>query len=393
MSTPLERILLVESDPEISDLILGQSLQPLGYKVEVVEAASEAIKEAVRFSPDVIIANLTLPGLSGKDLLVALSSQGLNVPVIVLANDGMESDIIQAFRLGAVDYLNWPVREAEVVSAVERVLKQVRAKREREQLAHELEQTNLELNRRIRELTTILAIGKAVTSITEHRTLFEKVVDGAVFVSEADIGWLLVKGDSSKEFILRAYHNLPEASAARLNKHWEDGLSTLVALSREPLSIHGGPFKRFKVSRFGRAALVVPVKLKNEVIGLLVVMRKASRPFSQNKQALLEAVADYASISLVNTKLFRALEKRAQSLKNAAEVAQINENVKSELLRTLNHKVRGGMMIAVGYVGMLVDGQLGALDEEQRDALRIAQEKLQYVVQILDDEISNEDKV
>ena len=168
MKTTRERILLVESDPEICDLLARQTLQAMGYQVQVSRMASNAIQEASRFAPDIVITNLTLPDLSGKDLLVALNAQGVNVPVIVIAQKGMESDLIQAFRLGATDYLLWPVREAEVVSAVERVLKQVRARRERETLARQLKQTNDELQQRVRELTTIFAIGKAVTSITNQ---------------------------------------------------------------------------------------------------------------------------------------------------------------------------------------------------------------------------------
>ena len=74
MNTHKERILLVETDPEISDLINRQTLQPMGYKVDVVGAAPAAIQEAIRLKPDVILADLALPGLRGKDLLVALAS-------------------------------------------------------------------------------------------------------------------------------------------------------------------------------------------------------------------------------------------------------------------------------------------------------------------------------
>ena len=167
MRTPQERILIVENDPETGDVIGRQTLQPLGYRVQVVGAAAQAIQEAVRFAPEVIIANLSLPGLSGKDLLVALSSQGIEVPVIVIATKEQEGDVIQAFRLGAADYLRWPVREAEVVSAVERVLKQVRSKSERETLSRQLKQTNQELQRRVRELTTIFRSRKS--SHLRHR--------------------------------------------------------------------------------------------------------------------------------------------------------------------------------------------------------------------------------
>ena len=83
---------------------------------------------------------------------------------MVLAKGGQESDIIQAFRLGAVDYLQWPAREAEVITVMERVLKNVHTTREREQLSQKLQQTNLELKQRVQELTTIYSIGKAVTS-------------------------------------------------------------------------------------------------------------------------------------------------------------------------------------------------------------------------------------
>ena len=248
-SSPRERILIVESDPEICDLIGRQALRPLGYQVRVVSGAQAAIQDAIRLIPDVIIVNLNLPGLSGKDLLVALTSQGLNPPIIVLAEQGLEGDVIQAFRLGASDHLRWPVREAEVVSAVERALTQVRARRERERLAKKLEKTNQELQRRVRELTTIFGVGKAVTSVTDQRTLFNKIVEGAVFVAEAEKGWLLLRKGNNKGYILSSCQNLPKSVESKVGQIWDDGISSLVALSGETLSIHGDPLKRFKVSR------------------------------------------------------------------------------------------------------------------------------------------------
>ena len=80
MALAAERILVVENDPDVSDLIARQALKPLGYQISVAVDAASAIRQAVQTSPDLIIANLVLPGLSGKDLLVALNSQGLQVP-------------------------------------------------------------------------------------------------------------------------------------------------------------------------------------------------------------------------------------------------------------------------------------------------------------------------
>lgn len=340
MKAQLERILVVENDPEIIDLITRQTLQALGYRVEVALGAPNALQQATHFSPDIIIANLQLPGLSGKDLLVALNSQGLDVPVIVIAAKGMESDIIQAFRLGASDYLLWPMREAEIVAAVERVLKQVRERKERENLAKQLKQTNEELHRRVRELTTIFAIGKAVTSITDQNSLFDKIIEGAVYVTESDAGWLLYRSSGDITFLLGAQRNLPTSISNKLNQPWEDGVSSLVALSGESLTIHGKPLARFKVSRIGQSALVVPVKIKKQVIGLLVVVRKEPIPYSPSNQTLLEAVADYASISMMNARLFRALEDRARSFELAAKKAQENEQAKDQMINTLRQKIK-----------------------------------------------------
>jgi len=80
MATVQDRILIVESDPLISDLIGRQTLQAAGYQVFVVGDANAAIAKAVQLVPDVILANLHLSGLTGKDLLVALNSQNIETP-------------------------------------------------------------------------------------------------------------------------------------------------------------------------------------------------------------------------------------------------------------------------------------------------------------------------
>lgn len=384
MKSARERILLVESDPEISDLVARQTLQAVGYQVQVTRAASLAIQEATRYAPDIIITNMSLPDLSAKDLLVALNSQGVFAPVIVIAHKGMEGDLVQAFRLGATDYLLWPMREAEVVAAVERVLKQVRARRERETLARQLKQTNDELQQRVRELTTIFAIGKAVTSITHQRELFEKIVEGAVYVTEADCGWLLLREERSKIFRLAAQRNLPKTIASKVNQPWDDGISSLVALSGETLSISGEPLTRFKVSQLGQSALVVPVKLKKEVMGLLVVVRRAPNPFSPSNRTLLEAVADYASISLVNARLFRVLEERARSLQQAAEAAQANERKKAELIASLQRELVKPLADVTKAIDSMLVGETMRLNAAQKSVLRSAVENLQTISNLVE---------
>jgi DNA-binding response OmpR family regulator len=357
-----EKILVVENDSAIGDLIVRQALMPFGYRASLAKDGASALRQAVQEQPDVIIANLNLPGLSGKDLLVALSSQNLNMPIIIVAEKGQESSIIQAFRLGATDYLMLPVREAEIISCVERALKQVRDSRARETLDSQIKQTNDELQRRVRELSTIFAVGRAVISITDQRVLFDKIVDAVTSVTEADLGWLTIKDENTNKYLLAAHRNLPDTLARRIGYSIEDGLSQLVALSAETLAIHGQPLQKFKISALGKSAMVVPVKIKNEVIGLMTVVRKSERPFGASEHTLSEAIADYASISMVNARLFRALAQNA-------DAAQQGEKKKNELLQRLRQEIQTNLTTAIYPLELLLGEQMGVLSVSQKQAL------------------------
>jgi DNA-binding response OmpR family regulator len=372
----IERILLVENDPDISDLIARQALMPLGYQVDIATDAVSAIKKALQTPPDLVVANLNLPGLSGKDLIVALSSQGAHAPLIVIAEKGQEQDVIQAFRLGATDVLFWPSRDAEVVSVVERVLAQVRETRARRHLDEQLKDANNELQRKVRELTYIVAIGKAVVSVTDRRLLLERVVEGALQVAGADLGWLLLRDDRTKTFLLTAQRNLPEAWAKKMGQPLDDGISSLVGLSGETLLIDGDPLQKFKVAALGKSAAVTPIKIHNEVIGLMIVVRKAQKAFGGTEQTLLEAVADYASISLVNERLFSAIAQNAE----AALSGEKQQNELFESLRKLTQKELDGILYPLGLV---LTGKTGPLNAEQRQALSSANASAQRLSEVV----------
>ena len=375
-----ERIVIVENDPEISDLISRQALQPLGYQVTIFKSASAVLQHALQTLPDLLIANLNLPGLNAKDLLVALSSQGIDVPLVVIASKGQEEDILQAFRLGAVDYLHWPARDAEVVSVVERVLRMTRERRVRVLLDKQLQGVNAELQRKVNELTTIVDIGKAVVSITDQRRLFTRIVEGAVKVAEADLGWLMLRDEASKVFLLTAHHNLPDAWAHKINQPLDDGISSLVTLSGETLLIHGGPLEKFNVASLGKTAAVVPIKVKNEVIGLLLAMRKTERPFNRSDQTLLEAIADYASISLVNARLFRALDQTVETASDGAG----NPNASLEAVR---ESVRVEVQAVRYPIESMLAFKAGPLTDQQREMLDSAHAALQRLARVVEKDV------
>lgn len=367
---PGEQILIVESDLDISDLIARQSLQPLGYKVTTVGDAASAIKYSIQTPPDLIISNLNLPGLSGKDMLAALSAQGVKSPMIVIAEKGQEADAIQAFRLGASDVIFWPARDAEIVSIVERALHQTQEIRERQKLDRQMKAMNDELQRRLRDLATVLSIAKAVVSVTDQRLLFDRILESALQVAEADYCWLMLRDERSRAYLLRAHRNLPEAWAKKMNQPVDDGISSLVALSGESLVINGMPLQKFKIAALGKAICVAPIKIQNEVIGLLIVVRKNDREINRDPQTMLEAMADYASIALVNARLFLALQQSAES-------AQVNEKNRYATLESVRNSIRSEVQAATYPLNFVLTEMPGALNPEQKKALESVQVALQ----------------
>lgn len=384
-TTTRERILVVEPDPEIADLVARQSLQPLHYRVRVVGEAIIALQESTSFAPHLIITDLRLPDLSGKDLLAALQSQGgaETPPIIVIADANEEHDIIQAFRLGAADFLLWPMHDTEVVSAVERVLQQVRERRAKWRLSQQLQKANQQLQRRVRELTTLFDLAKMMASVADTKVLFRRLVEGALRLTEADKGWMFLRQGNSKRLVLVAQHGLPRSLATRVGQPWDDGLSSLIMLSGEPLNIYGEPLRRFKIYKLGQSALVMPVKVKKEVIAVLVVGRQEARPFSSDEQALLAAMADYASIALANAQLFRALEERAQTMQRTAKAARRGETLKNELLQSAGRELLASLDVVQDQMAAWLENEREPLTREQQQALKAVQRKLEEMEHIV----------
>jgi len=372
-----EHILIVESDPDIADLIGRQSLRPLGYQVTVVGDAGSAIKYAIKTPPSLILANLNLPGLSGKDLITALNSQGVKSPLIVIAEKGQEADAIQAFRLGSTDVMFWPLRDAEVVSVVERALRQTQETRERQKLDRQLKTANEEQQRRLRDLTTILTTAKAVVSITDQRLLLDRILESALQVAEADICWLLLRDERSNAYLLRAHRNLPDSWAKKINQPVDDGISSLVALSGESLVMNGPALQKFKIYTLGKAVGVIPIKIQNEVIGLLIVVRKGDSEITRDAQILLEAMADYASISLVNARLFRALEQTAEN-------ARAGEKQRHAALESIREAVQSEVKSATYPLNLVLTEMPGSLNPEQKKALESVQNALHQLSSLAD---------
>jgi two-component system, NtrC family, sensor kinase len=378
-----EKILVVDGDPDVVNLIADQVLTPLGYHVASAHDGPAALQIMLQLVPDILITALDLPGLSGRDLLTAMHSQGLDTIIIATGPRGAESQAMQAFRLGAKDYLSKPVREAEVVASIDRALGEVRLRRERQQLSDKLASANQQLERRVKELTTLASIGKAVTAITTLSQLFTRLLEAGMFVTEAEVGWLLVADEHSGKPVLRAAKNLPNTGTIKLNQAWDDGIASLLMLSGEGLSLSGAPLARLRAGQVVKSVVAVPLKARDKVVGVIVAGNKTGRPFSERDQAMLSAVADYAVIAMINGRLFSAMEARVHTLQATYDELVKTTSQREEQWRQAGQHLQPPLAQARAALEHLARGQVGSLSAPQAQALSSALERIAALERLL----------
>jgi DNA-binding NtrC family response regulator len=114
------KVLIVEDRRENIVFLANDILKPLGYDIIAAMDGEAGLRKAIEEKPDILITDLKLPKLDGLGLLTALHEKGIYIPSILMTFHGSEDIAIQAFRLGARDYLVKPFTVEQVHQALER---------------------------------------------------------------------------------------------------------------------------------------------------------------------------------------------------------------------------------------------------------------------------------
>lgn len=116
-------IMVVEDDADINQL-LARILRQADYQVTQAFSGSEAALRLTQETPDLILLDLMLPGMSGEALLEKLRSENaLNVPVLVLSAKNAVSDKVSLLKRGADDYITKPFEPEELLARIEASLR------------------------------------------------------------------------------------------------------------------------------------------------------------------------------------------------------------------------------------------------------------------------------
>ena len=115
------RVLVVDDEPQILRF-LKPSLSAAGYEVIAAVDGGEALKAAATQAPDVILLDLGLPDMDGKDVIAELRTW-CKVPIVVLSARDREVEKITALDLGADDYINKPFGIGELMARLRTALR------------------------------------------------------------------------------------------------------------------------------------------------------------------------------------------------------------------------------------------------------------------------------
>ncbi|PTM98963.1 response regulator [Mycoplana dimorpha] len=116
-----ERILVVDDEPQIQRF-LRPALGAAGYEVVEAMTGGEALKAAATRAPDVIILDLGLPDMDGKDVVANIRAWS-QLPIIILSARDRESEKIAALDLGADDYIEKPFAIGELTARIRAALR------------------------------------------------------------------------------------------------------------------------------------------------------------------------------------------------------------------------------------------------------------------------------
>jgi two-component system, OmpR family, KDP operon response regulator KdpE len=166
------RILVVDDDLAILKF-LRANLQAEGYEILVAIDGEKALQTIEKELPDLVILDITLPGLDGFEICRRLR-QWSQIPIIMLTARGEAEDKVRCLNLGADDYITKPFAAIELLARVRAVLRRVQVtdfKPQHPSFRHE----NIEINFVQRQVT--VSGNEVKLTPTEYQLLQELVLN------------------------------------------------------------------------------------------------------------------------------------------------------------------------------------------------------------------------
>ena len=168
-------VFVVDDDPSIRRS-LSRLLRSHGFQVEVFSGATEFLSREPASSPSCLLLDVQMPGLSGLDLQEELSERQLDPAVVFITGHGTVPMSVRAMKKGAVDFLQKPFAEEDLLAAVRQGLQRDARQTQMRAELSVLEERYATLTHREREVFGLVVAGLLNKQIAGRLGTSEKTI-------------------------------------------------------------------------------------------------------------------------------------------------------------------------------------------------------------------------
>jgi FixJ family two-component response regulator len=158
MSEAPATVVVIDDDPSVRKA-LQNLFRSVGLRVEVLGSPLQFVGRDPPDGPCCLVVDVRLPTKSGLDFQEELRREKLGVPVIFITGHSDTKMVVRAMKAGAHDFLTKPIRDQELLEAVQSALERDRVRREKERASTALQKRFELLTAREREVMEQVAAG------------------------------------------------------------------------------------------------------------------------------------------------------------------------------------------------------------------------------------------
>jgi len=168
-------IFIVDDDPSVREST-ELLLKSVGFNVKTFVSAQDFLNANLQEGLGCLILDVRMPGMSGLDLHEKLVSAKTPLPVIFITGHGTVPMSVRAMKAGAVDFLQKPFEEQDLLDAINRAITQQRERKSKKDEAYKLQQRLKALTSREYEVFSLLVTGMANKEIAYKLGTSERTV-------------------------------------------------------------------------------------------------------------------------------------------------------------------------------------------------------------------------
>jgi FixJ family two-component response regulator len=168
-------VVIIDDDPDIRDALQGL-LETVDLQAAPFATVSEFLASKRPEGPCCIVLDVRLPGLSGLDFQQELAREDIPIPIIFITGHGDIPMSVRAMKAGAVEFLTKPLRDQDLLDAIQAALRRDRARLDDERKFADLRTRHETLTTRERQVMALLVSGRVNKQIAAEIGISEVTV-------------------------------------------------------------------------------------------------------------------------------------------------------------------------------------------------------------------------